>query len=239
MTYLTQSDVESTGGGYCYSDFRQSGSVMTAAQWQLYCGELIAAIDSAINHYCRVPSFAINTYTELYDGRGPTGDRGEYLPRDRLFLLRQQPVVSLVSVSENINDPSDPIAWTPRVLRTTTSPTGGADFELLVRGTSLSYIYFWNNIPAKGRNNVQVVYTAGYAVGSELLNDIQFIAMQIADNLLGRKKRYQEANAARQSSTKDSTEMFRMDANGAIFTEDIRLQLDKYRRQRTGGAAWR
>jgi hypothetical protein len=71
------------------------------------------------------------------------------------------------------------------------------------------------------------------------MDDLRVIAMQIADNLLGRKKRYQEANAARQSSTKDSTDMFRMDANGAIFTEDIRMQLDKYRRQRTGGAAWR
>ena len=239
MAYLSQDDVESTGGGYGYADFKQAGVVMTADQWQLYCERLIDAIDSAINHYCRVPSFEINTYTELHDGRGPTGDLGEYLPRDKLFLMRQQPVVSLISVSENINDPSNPIAWTPRVLRTTTSPSGGADFELLVRGTSLSYIQFWNNIPAKGRNNVQIIYTAGYDADAEIMDDIRMIAMQIADNLLGRKKRYQEANAARQSSTKDAADMFRMDADGAIFTEDIRLQLDKYRRQRTGGAAWR
>jgi hypothetical protein len=237
LTYLSQADVESTGGGYCYSDFKQSGNIMTPAQWQIYCGELIAAIDSAINHYCRVASFELNTYTELHDGRGGTDELGGYRERDRIYLIRQQPVVSLISVSEDFTSPFGPITWTPRIQRTTS--TTWADFELCYRGDTLAYLYFWNHVPRKGRNNIQFIYTAGYAVGSEILNDIQFIAMQIADNLLGRKKRYQEANAARQSSTKDATEMFRMDANGAIFTEDIRLQLDKYRRQRTGGAAWR
>lgn len=238
MVYLSQSDVESSGGGYGYADFKQAGVTMTATQWQLYCERLIDSITSAINHYCRLTSFEQNTYTEYHDGRGPTGELGEYLERDRIVMIREQPVNSITSVSENLASVADPIAWTARVQRTAISAVGLADFELLKRG-SLSYLYFNQNVPAKGKNNIQIIYVAGYDPDSELMDDIRMIAMQIADNILGRRKRFQEANAARTNGTKDAADMFKLDQDGAVFTPDIRMQLDKYRRQRAGGAAWR
>lgn len=238
MVYLLQSDIESSGGGYGHSDFKQAGSEMTATQWQLYCIRLIDSVTSAINHYCRVTSFEENTYTEYHDGRGASAELGEYLERDRLFLLREQPATTITSVSENLANTTDAIAWTARTPRTTTSAVGAADYELLTRGT-ISYIYFHQNVPAKGKNNVKIIYVAGYDSDSERLDDVRLIAMQIADNFLGRKKRYQEANAARNVGTQDSADMFRLDADGAVFTQDIKMQLDKYRRYRTGGVAWR
>lgn len=238
MVYLLQSDIEASGGGYGYSDFKQAGSTMTATQWQLYCIRLIDSITSAINRYCRVTSFEENTYTEYHDGKGASAELGEYTERDRTFLLREQPVTSVTSVSENLANTTDAIAWTARIPRTTTSTTGLADYELLTRGT-ISYIYFYQDVPAKGKNNVKIVYVAGYDADSDRLDDIRLIAMQIADNFLGRKKRYQEANAARTVGTQDSADMFKLDAEGAVFTQDIKMQLDKYRRYRTGGVAWR
>lgn len=238
MVYLLQSDIEVTGGGFSYLDFKQAGVIMTATQWQLYCDRLADSITSAINHYCRLTSFEQNTYTEYHDGRGASAELGEYLERDRIFLLREQPVNSVTSVSENRASVIDPIAWTARTPRTTTSTTGLADYELLNRG-SLSYIYFNQNVPAKGKNNVKIVYVAGYDDDSETMDDIRYIAMQICDNFLGRKKRFQEANAARTNGTQDAADMYKLDADGAVFTPDIRLQLDKYRRCRTGGIAWR
>ena len=238
MVYLLQSDVESSGGGYSYTDFKQAGTTMTATQWQLYCYRLIDSITSAINHYCRLTSFEQNTYTEYHDGRGASAELGEYLERDRMFLMREQPVNSVTSVSENVNNVIDPIAWTARVPRTTISTLGLADYEVLTRG-HLSYIYFNQNVPAKGKNNVKLIYVAGYDPDSELLDDIRLIAQQIADNFLARRKRFQEANEARTNSTRDAADMYRLDANGAVFTDDVRLQLDKYRRYRTGGIAWR
>jgi hypothetical protein len=238
MVYLLQSDIESSGGGYGYADFKQAGTAMTATQWQLYSIRLIDSITSAINHYCRVTSFEENTYTEYHDGRGASAELGEYMTRDRTFLLREQPATSITSVSENLASTINPIAWTARTPRTTTSAVGAADYELLARGT-LSYIYFHQNVPAKGQNNVKIVYVAGWDSDSERLDDIRLIAMQIADNFLARRKRYQEANAARTNGTQDSADMFKLDNNGDVFTPDIKMQLDKYRRYRTGGVAWR
>lgn len=239
MVYLTQADIESSGGGYGYSDFKQAGVTMTAKQWELYCERLIDSITSAINRYCRLTTFEQNSYTEYHDGRGATGDLGEYVERDRIVMIREQPVMSITSVSEDIATANCAPSWTARSQRTSTSVSGTADYQLLTRGSFLSYLYFNQNVPAKGKGNVRIMYLAGYEPSSEIMDDIRIISLQIADNILSRRKRLQEANAARTNGTKDSADMFKLDADGKIFTEDIRLQLDKYRRYRTGGAAWR
>jgi hypothetical protein len=238
MVYLTQTDVESSGGGYGYADFKQAGATMTAKQWELYCERLIDAITSAINRYCRLTTFEQGTYYELHDGRGATGDLGEYREHDRIFLFREQPVVSVTSVSEDLASAIDAPRWTARVQRMAGIAAGTADYRVVSRGT-LTYIYFDQTVPNQGKNNVRIVYLAGYEPSSETMDDIRIIALQLADNILSRRKRLQEANAARTNGTKDSADMFKLDADGAIFTPDIRMQLDKYRRYRTGGAAWR
>ena len=239
MVYLTRTDMERSGGGFGYTDFKEAGVTMTEAQWIQYCDLLIASVTSAINRYCRIGSFESATYTEYHDGSGASGDLGEYTERDRIFLLREQPVISITSVSEDVAATINAPSWTARVQRTSTTPTGTADYQLLTRGGSLSYLYFVTNVPAKGKGNLKVVYLAGYAATSDVIDDIRIIALQIIDNIFSRRKRLQEANAARMTGTKDSADMFKLDADGAIFTPDIRMQLDKYRRQRAGGTAWR
>lgn len=234
MVYLTQMDIEGSGGGYTYSDMKKAGVAMTASEWETYCDQLINAITAAINTFCRVHSFEAETYTEVHDGRGANGEYGDYLERDRIYLLRETPVISITSVKEDVAAKSAVPSWTSRTVR---SALAAGDYEVLKRG-SVSMIRFHQNVPAYGTNNVQIVYVAGYQSFSEQLDDIRSIALQMADNHLARKKSLQERNQARQNATKDAAEMFHLDPD--IMTEDIQLQLKKYQRQRSGARqAWR
>ena len=237
MVYLSQSDIESSGGGYGFGDFKQAGVTMTATQWQLFCDRLIDSITAAINSYCKLTSFEQNTYTEYHSGRGATGELGEYMERDRIMLLREQPVVSVTSLSEDLGDATSAPSWTARVQRAAGILAGSADFQIMTRG-SFSYIYFHQNVPSKGSNNVIVVYVAGFEADSEEIDAIRMIAQQISDNFLAKKKALQEASAARTMGTKDSVDMFKIQASDLI-TPDIRMQLDNFKRTRAGGPAWR
>ena len=114
---------------------------------------------------------------------------------------------------------------------------GTADFRIATRG-SFSYIYFEQNVPSKGNNNVKVVYVAGFDSDSEEIDAIRMIAQQISDNFLAKKKALQEASAARMIGTKESADMFKVQASD-VFTPDIRMQLDNFKRTRAGGPAWR
>jgi hypothetical protein len=107
----------------------------------------------------------------------------------------------------------------------------------VIRG-SLTYIRFDQNVPAKGNNNVKAVYVAGYAAGSAQLDAIRMIAQQISDNFLAKKKALQEASSARTMGTKDAADMFKVQASD-VFTPDIKMQLDNFKRTRAMGAAWR
>lgn len=237
MVYLTQEDVESSGGGYGYADFKQAGAAMNAQQWQRFCDQLIDSITAAINSYCKVTSFEQATYTEYHNGRGATGDLGEYTERDRIFLIREQPVNSVTSVSEDLASSVDAPSWTARVQRAAGISPGTADYRLVARGT-LSYIRFDQNVPARGNGNVKIVYVAGYDPDSAQLDAIRMIAQQISDNFLAKKKALQEASAARTIGTKDSVDMFKVQASD-VFTPDVKMQLDNFKRTRAMGPAWR
>lgn len=237
MVYLTQSDIEASGGGFGYADFKQAGIVMTATQWQLYCDHLIDSITAAINSYCKVSSFEQSTYTEYHTGRGASAELGEYLDRDRIIMLREQPVVSVTSVSEDLGSAVDAPSWTARIQRAVGITAGTGSYRVMSRGT-LTYLYFDQNVPAKGSNNVKIVYVAGYEVDSPTLDAIRMIAQQISDNFLAKKKALQEAGAARTIDTKDAADMFKIQASD-LFTPDIRMQLDNFKRTRAMGPACR
>ena len=237
MVYLTQEDVEASGAGYGYGDLKQAGTAMNAQQWQRFCDQLIDSITAAINSYCKVTSFEQATYTEYHNGRGATGDLGEYTERDRIFMIREQPVNSITSVSEDIASSVDAPSWEARVQRAVGIAAGSADYSIVARGT-LSYIRFDQNVPASGTGNVKIVYVAGYDPDSAQLDAIRMIAQQISDNFLAKKKALQEASAARTIGTKDSVDMFKVQA-ADVFTPDIKMQLDNFKRTRAMGPAWR
>ncbi len=234
MAYCTQTDIEARTS-YGYVDFKQAGTVMTAEQWAAFCTSLIAEVTSAINRFCRRTSFEEATYTEYHDGRGCTGDLEEYLETDRIFLLREQPVTSITTVKEDTADPNQPSSWTARTARSTEA---AGDYDLLTRGP-VSYLRFHNNVPRRGLNTVEIVYVAGYASENPVLDDIRGIALDIIGQHLGRKKKLQEAIAARRLGTPDAAEMSPPTEPELTLTPDIKRRLAAYRRGPGIGRSYR
>lgn len=228
MAYLTQSEIEAHTG-YTYTDFKQAGSAMSSAQWTSYLtGILIPAVQAEINHFCSRGSFEVTSYTDYFNGKGMSGLRGRmYREQDRVFIPKEQPVVSVTSVSENTGYPSDAITWTARTVQSTSV---GGDFALIVRN-NLTRIRFHSEIPKLGIGNVKIVYTAGYTTDSATFLGIKAIALEMVANYLARKKRDQETIAARRVSTQDSANMFQ-EKRPELMTEEIQLMLQPYRRIR-------
>lgn len=233
MAYVTQEEVEARTS-YNYEDFKQAGAVMTSVQWAAYITDLIAAATALINKFCRVTSLEETTYTEYYDGKGPTGEFNAYTERDRVFHLRNRPVQSVTSVSEDVNAKTSVPSWTARTVR---SVSAAGDYELLTR-YGLSHIRFHNNVPAEGVSNVKVIYAAGYATGSQELDEISMIAAELVANWLTQEKQRQEAIATRNYGVRDAAEMF-VPPDQRVFPKDLQERLRKYRRAAVGGAAWR
>lgn len=234
MAYCTQTDIEARTS-YGADESKQAGTAMTAEQWASYCTSLIAEVTGAINRFCRRASFEAATYTDLYDGRGCSGDRGEYLETDRIFLLREQPVSSIMTVKVDISDQNQVPVW---VTRTPRSAEAVGDYGLVTRGP-VSYLRFHNNVPRGGLNNVEITYVAGYAAGDPALDDIRGIALDIISQHLGRKKRLQEAIAARRLGTPDAAEMTPPAEPELTLTPDIKRRLAAYRRGPRIGRCYR
>ncbi len=229
MAYCTQSDIEArTGWGA--GDFKTGGVPMTAEQWAAFCTDLIAEVTGLIDTYCRRTSFEVREYTEYHDGRGSTGDRRE---ADRTFILREQPVAAVTAVEEDAGGPGSVPAWTLRAAR---SATAAGDYVVLARGP-VTYLRFHNHVPAAGRENLRVTYSAGYAAGSDVLEDIRGICTDLIAEILAKKKQLQEAAAARTTGTRDAADMTPLDP--VVLTTDIKRRLAPYRRGPRAGAAWR
>ena len=231
MAYCSQQEVEAHTG-YSYNDFRQADAFMTSNQWATYITMVIAGATEMINRYCNRQSFEAANYTEYHDGRGPTGDRGRYYREiDRTFLPREQPVISITSVSVDTATTSAP-AWTVRTMR----DTGVAGNYAVVSDGFVTRIVFHNTIPQAGKGNVKIVYSAGYASGSPILADIKFICLDLISNFLAKKKREQEGVVASfDSGTQTIAQMISM-LHPEIMTEDLKLRLAPYRRTVRGNA---
>jgi len=240
MAYVTQSEVESFTG-YTYTDFKAAGVAMTSNQWATFISSLISGVEGAIHRFCRVPTFAVATYTEYHDGRGHSGDRiwagqrgGQlYTEYDRTIFPREQPVTAVTSVSEDTGYPG-PIVWTVRTARSTLIQ---GDYQVVVDG-SLTGIRFHNNIPRKGQGNIKIEYTAGNATTSDVIVDIKLIELEFVRNYLAQKKRDQEAQAARREPTRDAAEMIK-ELHPDILSKDIKARLAGYQRLRTGSRMWK
>jgi hypothetical protein len=231
MAYCSQQEVEAHTG-YSNNDFRQADQFMTSQQWTTYITMVIAGAAETINRYCNRQSFESANYTEYHDGRGPTGDRGRYYREiDRTFLPREQPVISVTSVSVDTNPTGAP-SWTVMTMR----DTGVIGNYFVVSDGYVTKIIFNNTIPQAGKGNVKIVYSAGYASGSPVLADIKFITLDLVANFLAQKRREQEAIVASfDSGTQTIAQMISL-LHPEVFTEDLKLRLAPYRRSIRGNA---
>jgi len=233
MAFFSQSELEARTG-YGYGDFLQNGVAMTAEQWAALVTSIEAEVRQAICTFCRRQAFEVATYTAYHDGSGPTGERREFTARDLLFIPREQPVVSITSISEDVGEPNGVISWVERIAR---SDSAGGDYSVLQKGR-ISVVRFHSNVPRKGEGNVKIVYSAGYASGSPVLSDLKGIALEMAGKILGIKKRRQEAAAARTSGTRDAADMVPI-GDPKVLNDDTQTRPLPYRRERAGGRAWR
>ncbi len=230
--YFSQDDVEAYTG-FSSSDFKWGGSAMSTASWATFCSFLVDTTTQLVNKWCNVTSFESHSVTEYHDGRGDAGDDDTYLDEDVTFYLREY-ATAVASVYEDANAKTGTINWT---LRTERSTATAGDYEVATRN-ELVTVTFHDNYPVKGRENVKIIYTGGYASGSTELNELKWICLRIVKNILLEKKKIAESTTIRQAAVRDFSEMFKPVQEGQIMTDDIRRDLHKYRRYRMGGPAW-
>jgi len=229
MAYCTQNNVEArTGWGA--ADLKVGGVPMTAEQWAAFCTDLVAEATGLIDTYCRRTSFEVREYTEYHDGRGGAGEIRE---ADRTFILREQPVTKVTAVEEDVAGPGSVPSWVPRLPRSSSEP---GDYVVASRGP-VTYLRFHNHVPAPGHENLRITYSAGYAAGSGVLEDIRGICTDLVAEILAKKKQLQEAAAARTVATRDAADMTPLDLG--VLTTDIKRRLAPYRRGTRTGIAWR
>lgn len=233
MAYCTQTDIEAYCG-YAYTDFKQGDAIMTSLQWGTFTTALIAGVSQQINLYCNRSGFESTEYTEYHNGRGMTGEKGrEYREIDRTFLPREQPVISVTSVSVDTAALESVPAWSAMTVR---SALAGGDYVVMTDGI-VTRIRFHDEVPRKGYDNVKIIYTAGYASGSAVLNDIKLICLDIIANILAKKKREAEAIVASWGSgTQEGANLIGL-LRPEIITDDVKVRLAMYKRSRRG-AAW-
>ena len=238
MAYCTQADVEAHTG-YGYTDFKKADATMTAQEWAAYIGTVIAGATQQINRYCNRVSFEETEITEYHNGRGPSGNKGRfpghyYREIDRTFLPLHQPVLSVdeVHVDTGAGVRPGPIEWE---LQTPRDETTAGEYAVLTDGW-VTRIRFHTKVPLLGYNNVKIVYTAGYDTDTPELADIKLIALDLIANILGKKKREQEAIIASWATgAQDGANMIQQ-VRPEIMPEDIQLRLKPYVRHPRGNA---
>lgn len=235
MSYFTLSELEAYSG-LGRTDFKSAGTQMATAEWTAFATFEHAAIAQIVNRWCNVPTFELHTVVEYKNGRGATGDFGEYLDDDYVYYLNE-PATSITSIEENVNYGTG-TASTSWATRAQYTEVDSGDYEFF-DNQSVPTISFNKSAPAKGRRNVRVTYTGGYAVGSPELTDIKRLALKMATKDLVFKKKVQEAQTARAQGTKDFAPMFDAISDGNVLTKDITMMLCRYRRYNLGGDLWR
>jgi len=233
MSYFDQEDIEAYTG-FSSSDFKDAGITMTATQWGDFCTSVVENVTQMINRYCNVTSFETHTVIEYHDGRGAQADHDDYIPLDTSIYLREY-ATGVATVYEDINVKTATEYWVERTERSTAT---AGDYTVNTR-YELTTVNFHSNCPREGTHNIKIVYYAGYPSGAVELNEIKWIGLRIAKNLLLEKKKVAEAMTIRGTGVRDYAEMFKpLSDERGILTESIKQDLHKYRRYRMGGDAW-
>lgn len=231
-SYLTRREVEAWAG-YCHTSFKVGNDEMKLSDWETLLDSLALGVSGWIDRYCRRVSFLPHDVVEYHDGRGPTGEFGVYRESDRVYFLREQPVISITSIKEDVGG-SGVISWSSRTAR---SALAAGDYQVLVTGDFTS-IRFIRNVPRQGHGNVEVTYRAGYDEAHPIIDEIKILVKEVVTRYLEKKKKSQEADVARWQATDQAADILR-ELGGDILTEDLKLRLYPYQRRATLGRPWR
>lgn len=231
MAYFSESDIEAYTG-FGTSDFKQDAVTMTSAQWSAFCTTIVEYVTQLVNRYCNVVSFEPHQVTEYRNGMGASGDDDSYIDEDVTFYLGEY--ATGITVYEDDNAKTGTQYFVERTARST-SATG--DYDVATR-YELTMIKFHDNYPLEGWHNVKITYWGGYESGSNELDEIKLICLDIAAEILRHKKKLQESTTIRATGVRDYAEMFKIDNDPVFLTEGIKQRLHKYRKYRMGGPSW-
>ena len=103
------------------------------------------------------------------------------------------------------------------------------DYEMY-QENDVTWIRYFNNIPAPGNGNIRFTYNTGYPIDSPQLADIKFQALRAVNNILLTKKKIQEANTIRNFGVRDYSMMFDAFSEGVVLDDRIKVGLEQYRR---------
>lgn len=233
MAYFSASDIQQYTG-FASTDFKINGVTMNATQWATFCSWIVDTVTQTVNRYCNIDSFEYHAATEYKNGKGASDkDNDDYIEEDRLFRLTL-PCVSVASVYEDVSSKTATPSWTIRYAR---SAATAGDYEVATE-RELTWIRFHQNVPKEGQRNVEIIYYAGWPTSDVRFNELNLICCRIAANILVNKKKIQEAMTIRNTGIRDYAEMFKPVDEYKVLTEDIRVDLSKYRRFVMGGLAW-
>ncbi|MFA5137178.1 MAG: hypothetical protein WC489_07375 [Patescibacteria group bacterium] len=233
-SYVSREEIEAWAG-YCQTSFKTGQDEMVISQWVDLLDSLCLAVSGWIDRFCRRTSFLPHTVVEYHDGRGPSGELGVYRESDRIYFLREQPVISILSVKEDVGGTSSAMSWTERTPRSTSA---SGDYQVLRRGGEFATIRFHQYVPREGFGNVEITYIAGYDEAHPIIYEVKALVKEMVTNYLEMKKKSQEADVARWQGTDQAADILR-ELGDSVLDEDLKFRLLPYQRRATLGRPWR
>ena len=232
QSYVTRAEIEAWAG-YCHTSFKTGNDEMVISEWITLLDTLALAASGWIDRFCRRISFLPHEVVEYHDGRGPSNQYGVYRETDITYNLREQPVISIISVKEDRGG-GGPISWTERSPRTSVS---GGDYQILRTG-EFTQIRFIKNTPRAGYGNVEITYLAGYDPSHPIIQEVKMLTKEMVTHWLEKKKKSQEADVARWQSTDQAADILR-ELGDKVVPDDLLARLLPYQRRATMGKPWR
>ena len=233
MIYFNQQSLEAFTG-FATTSFKDAGITMTASAWISLVEQLDLGIAGWMHRWCGVATFGSHLVEEYHNGRGENGVwLDSYEETDRSFFLRQPPTGD-PALYVDCADVTQPPSWQQVASR---GPATGGSYQYYCQ-EGLGTIRFHEHVPLAGYNNVKIVYWSGFPEGSEDLEQIKLIAKRLATGVLLYKKKIQESQTIRNTGVQDYSQMFELDRDRKIFTPEIEMTLNHYKRWQFGGGGF-
>lgn len=182
------------------------GNYVSTGSTTAFLQDVISEVSSSFETYCD-KGLAVQSYTGVYDG-----DATCELP------LNNYPIQSVLSINYRTSENS---SWTN--LLTGGSISGNVllqDWKLRLVNYSFPY----------GKNNIQVVYTAGYATGSKELNTIKSLARKACVNEINKSYAQTVGKGLLGITSKNSGGNINSGTNYYDIIPEIEKNLDKFRK---------
>lgn len=103
----------------------------------------------------------------------------------------------------------------------------GGDYELITTD-ELTEVFFYNNIPKRGYNNILFTYRTGYDPGSAQYADIKMTVLRCFKNFVMMKKKIQEPMTIRAHGMRDYSTMFEPFNEEQILSDMEKIALNPY-----------